>query len=205
MESMRTKGMIYVEALTGTLQDNFIEQVRTFLEDNDIIPGEMTKTVKDDVYGITEWSMDFSSSSSSSQAPFDEKLLINVTEGLRQICPVQSGFKIRFEYVSFDREYERLYQEKVVLSHAPGWTFIRYQKLSHEVLQPTGEALTDDFELYGYEDVLQLGDTNQLKRFLGSYADGISENALEAYSDEMDGKFLFRSEIPEAVEHMSHI
>lgn len=203
MESMRTKGMIYVEALVETLQDNFIGQVRAFLEDNDIIPGEMTKTVKDDVYGIVEWSMNFSSSSSSQ--PFDEKLLINVNEGLRNICYVQSGFKIRFEYVSFDREYERLYKEKVVQSHAPGWTFIRYQQLSHEELQATGDDLTDEFALYARDAVLQLGDATQLKRFLGNYADGISENALEAYSYEMDGRFLFRSEIPEAVEHMSHI
>lgn len=192
----RTKGTITIEAQSYSF-GGFVDKMKFYLSDI-ITMQEPTMHVADALYSINEADMEFSA---ETDKPFDE-MLKHLKLGKLYNCPVD--FRLVFSYASFDPETERLYTERVLFTHPHNDPTMQCEQLDYDEPILTGEALTDGFELYRPDEILQLGDAAQLKRFMGSNADGISENALEAYSYEMDGHFLFQCKIPEAVKYMNH-
>lgn len=192
-QKSRTKGTIIIEAQAASIDKftDFVNWMKSLLKNESIIVENADAAAKDPLYRIYEMKMSFKLENIK---PFDEMLKSLHLGTLLSTC--KTPFRILFNYVSFEPVTERLYTESAVLSHGAYEPTLRYEQLDYDEPILTGEALTDDFELYRPDEILQLGDADMLRRFIGSDANKLSPKAIEAYCDKMDGHFAYRNEVP---------
>lgn len=116
------------------------------------------------------------------------------------------GFKLVFEFVDHEPGMEILYTETASVEHKANepWKLCQYTEIKHEDIDYTVDNLVD----YGVVDedtIIEVGDVEELRDFIGEEADDFSDSDIEAYVSEHRGEMLYDWEIPDAIDEINEI
>lgn len=116
------------------------------------------------------------------------------------------GFKLVFEFVDHEPGMGILYTETASVEHKENepWKLCQYTEIKHEDIDYTVDNLVD----YGVVDedtIIEVGDVEELRDFIGEEAEEFSDSDIEAYVSEHRGEMLYDWEIPDAIDEINEI
>lgn len=114
------------------------------------------------------------------------------------------GFKLVFEFVDHEPGMGILYTETSSVEHKANesWTSTQYTEIKHEDIDYTVDNLVD----YGVVDegtIIEVGDVEELRDFIGEEAEEFSDSDIKAYISEHRGEMVNDWEIPDVIDEIN--
>lgn len=116
------------------------------------------------------------------------------------------GFKLVFEFVDHEPGMGILYTETSSVEHKANepWKLCQYTEIKHEDIDYTVDNLVD----YGVVDedtIIEVGDVEELRDFIGEEADDFSDSDIETYVSEHRGEMVNDWEIPDVIDEINEM
>lgn len=111
------------------------------------------------------------------------------------------SFKLVFDFVDHEEGQQILYTEKACVEHKANepWELCQYTEIEHEDLDYTVDNLID-YCVVDEDSIIEVGNVEELREFIGEEADDFSDSDLEAYVSAHRGELLHDWEIPDVID-----